>query len=272
MQGIVTDEKGSKVKAAIVVLLKVKDPDDESDTEIATYAETDEEGRFMIQDLNQDDKYFIEIHVDHSDSGNKKNQPEVSEVPELVEAAVPEPVEEHEIQEPVAQVEEPEPERVEEAEEPEPEPEQVEEAEEQEPEPEQVEEVEEPEPVEETAAENPAVEMNPVDEAGEYHEEEFEEEEFEEEEFEEEEFEDELNTEYDEVVLEMDHLDPDEEMTDEIDAELDIAVKGKYIIDSLKNDTRSDEATGSTICVNNLYCISDTDLKNKLYLIKNHLW
>lgn len=77
MQGIVTDEKGTKVKAAIVALLKVKGPDDESDAEIATYTETDEEGRFMIQDLNPDDKYYIEIHVEHAKIGEKIEEPVV---------------------------------------------------------------------------------------------------------------------------------------------------------------------------------------------------
>ncbi|MDD3168011.1 MAG: carboxypeptidase-like regulatory domain-containing protein [Eubacteriales bacterium] len=124
MQGIVTDEKGTKVKAAIVVLTKVKDPDDESDTEVATYAETDEEGRFMIQDLNPDDKYLIEIHVEHS----------------------------------------------------------------------------------------------------------------------------------------------------EIDIKKDEALEDHCIIDSLKNNSRTDDAKRRTICINNLYFISDPDRKDKLYLMQNHFW
>ena len=81
MQGIVTDEKGTKVKAAIVVLLKVKESEDVSEAETATYIETDEEGRFMIQDLNPDDKYFIEIHVERSGAGILDRQIEKKEDP-----------------------------------------------------------------------------------------------------------------------------------------------------------------------------------------------
>jgi len=72
MQSYVTDEKGEYVKAAIIRLYKKngdagsKDPADE--TEVITYAETDEEGRFLIQDLDPEEKYCIEIHIDHSGS------------------------------------------------------------------------------------------------------------------------------------------------------------------------------------------------------------
>jgi hypothetical protein len=35
----------------------------ETDEEAVTYDETDENGRFLIQDLNPDDKYIIEVYV-----------------------------------------------------------------------------------------------------------------------------------------------------------------------------------------------------------------
>ena len=69
MQGIVTDEKGAYVKAAIVRLIIAKDSDDESGAVAVTYAETDEEGKFVIQDLNPDEKYIIEVLVESADSG-----------------------------------------------------------------------------------------------------------------------------------------------------------------------------------------------------------
>lgn len=63
MQGIVIDERDAYVKAAIVKLFKEKDSTDENEKQTVTYAETDEEGRFVIQELNPDEKYIIEIHV-----------------------------------------------------------------------------------------------------------------------------------------------------------------------------------------------------------------
>ncbi len=64
MQGIVTDEKGAYVKAVIVKLYREKAPTEETETEAVTYAETDEKGRFIIQDLNPDEKYMIEIYTE----------------------------------------------------------------------------------------------------------------------------------------------------------------------------------------------------------------
>jgi len=61
MQGVVTDSKGAYVKAAIVRLLKAGD-EGSGDVSV-TYAETDEEGRFVIRDLDPDEKYIIEIDV-----------------------------------------------------------------------------------------------------------------------------------------------------------------------------------------------------------------
>lgn len=64
MQGIVTDENGAYVKAAIVKLFKEGDLTGEAGTEAVTYAVTDERGRFVIQELNPDEKYMIEIHLE----------------------------------------------------------------------------------------------------------------------------------------------------------------------------------------------------------------
>lgn len=64
MHGVVTDDKGAYVKAAIVKLIKIQDSNEESEPEAVTYAETDEEGRFLFQELNSDEKYFIEIYVE----------------------------------------------------------------------------------------------------------------------------------------------------------------------------------------------------------------
>lgn len=76
MQGVVTDDKGAYVKAAIVKLIKIRESDEESEPEAVTYAETDEEGRFVFQELNSDEKYFIEIYVDRSElmEGSEKEE------------------------------------------------------------------------------------------------------------------------------------------------------------------------------------------------------
>lgn len=72
MEGFVTDEKGACVKGAIVKLYKKtqdadrQDPADEA--KAITYAETDEEGRFLVRGLDPGEKYIIEIHVDISGS------------------------------------------------------------------------------------------------------------------------------------------------------------------------------------------------------------
>ncbi|HYE67222.1 MAG TPA: hypothetical protein VEA58_01345 [Anaerovoracaceae bacterium] len=73
MQGVVTDDKGAYVKAAIVKLIKIRDSNEESEPEAVTYAETDEEGRFLFQEINSDEKYFIEIYVDRSELNDKKD-------------------------------------------------------------------------------------------------------------------------------------------------------------------------------------------------------
>ncbi|HVI40380.1 MAG TPA: hypothetical protein VM577_06945, partial [Anaerovoracaceae bacterium] len=76
MQGVVIDDKGVYVKAAIVKLFKTQDSEDESDSEAITYALTDDDGRFVIHYLNPDEKYAIEIHVDNSDSNAQSDEPE----------------------------------------------------------------------------------------------------------------------------------------------------------------------------------------------------
>lgn len=72
MQGVINDEKGSYVNAAIIRLIKFQDHTDREDqtdeAEAVTYAETDEKGRFVIQDLNPEEKYIIEILLEKSDS------------------------------------------------------------------------------------------------------------------------------------------------------------------------------------------------------------
>ena len=67
MQGIVIDEESNYVKAAIVKIFKMQDLSDdetEAEAEAVTYALTDENGRFVIQDLDPDANYMIEIHVE----------------------------------------------------------------------------------------------------------------------------------------------------------------------------------------------------------------
>ena len=88
MQGVVTDDKGAYVKAAIVKLIKILDSNEESEPEAVTYAETDEEGRFIFQELNSDEKYIIEIYVDRSESSDKKDEEETKK--EIVKIEEPE--------------------------------------------------------------------------------------------------------------------------------------------------------------------------------------
>lgn len=88
MQGVVTDDKGAYVKAAIVKLIKILDSDEESEPEAVTYAETDEEGRFIFQELNSNEKYIIEIYVDRPESSDKKDEEETKK--EFVKIEEPE--------------------------------------------------------------------------------------------------------------------------------------------------------------------------------------
>ena len=103
MRGIVTDEKGAYVKAAIVTLFKEAESAGETEEEAVTYDETDEKGRFLIQDLNPDDKYIIEVYVRRPEPAEKPVEPEPAEKP-----AVPEPAEKAETL-PNENTEEPEP-------------------------------------------------------------------------------------------------------------------------------------------------------------------
>lgn len=67
MQGIVTEENGDYVKAAIAAVFRETEASGETEEAAVTYIETDEKGRFLIQDLNPDDKYRIEIYVKKPD-------------------------------------------------------------------------------------------------------------------------------------------------------------------------------------------------------------
>jgi len=74
MQGIVIDDNGAYVKAAIIKITKSNDPAGKPEAEAVTYAETDEEGVFEIGDIDPGAKYIIEIHVKKPipDSADKK--------------------------------------------------------------------------------------------------------------------------------------------------------------------------------------------------------
>ena len=92
MQGIVTDEKGAYVKAAIVRLIIAKDSEDGSGAVAVTYVETNEEGKFVIQDLNPDEKYIIEVLLESANTGIDSKAAEEKQTPEAVELK-PEPAE-----------------------------------------------------------------------------------------------------------------------------------------------------------------------------------
>lgn len=76
MQGIIKDDRGAYVKSAIVRLLKISDTAGESEEEAVTYAETNEDGKFIIGDLEPGERYFIEIHVEVPEPEEKKVEPE----------------------------------------------------------------------------------------------------------------------------------------------------------------------------------------------------
>ncbi len=109
MQGIVKDDKGAYVKSAIVRLLKISDAVGESEEEAVTYAETDEDGKFVIGDLGPDERYIIEVHIEIPEPVVKKDEPVEIDEPE----PEPEPEAEPELEE------EPEPEDEPEREDPE---------------------------------------------------------------------------------------------------------------------------------------------------------
>lgn len=76
MQGIVKDDKGAYVKSAIVRLLKISDTASEAGEDAVTYAETDEDGKFVISDLGPDERYIIEIHVESPEIEAVRIEPE----------------------------------------------------------------------------------------------------------------------------------------------------------------------------------------------------
>lgn len=84
MQGIIRDDKGDYVKSAIVRLLKISDAVSDSDEEAVKYAETDEDGKFVISDLEQGERYIIEVHVEVPEPEVVKAVPEPE--PEIVKA------------------------------------------------------------------------------------------------------------------------------------------------------------------------------------------
>lgn len=93
MQGIVKDDKGAYVKSAIVRLLKISDAVGESGEEAVTYAETDEDGKFVIGDLGPDERYIIEVHIEIPEPALKIAEPEEIYEPEPEDEEEPEPEE-----------------------------------------------------------------------------------------------------------------------------------------------------------------------------------
>jgi hypothetical protein len=95
MQGFVTENKGAYVKAAIIKFTKISDMTDvqesgdeingDENKECVTYAETDEEGRFVIRNLNPEDRYVIEIFVEPKEAAR-----EIHESKEITEAELTE--------------------------------------------------------------------------------------------------------------------------------------------------------------------------------------
>lgn len=74
MQGLVT-ENGRYVKAAIIKFYEIQDSDaDNFDTETVTYAETDDEGRFVLLDLDPEASYRIEIFVERQENDSEKSE------------------------------------------------------------------------------------------------------------------------------------------------------------------------------------------------------
>ena len=69
MQGVLINEKGGYVKAALVKVFKIKDlPEDSEDKEEeVTYTLTDESGRFVIRELDPEGNYTFEILTARTD-------------------------------------------------------------------------------------------------------------------------------------------------------------------------------------------------------------
>ncbi|MDD4565546.1 MAG: carboxypeptidase-like regulatory domain-containing protein [Eubacteriales bacterium] len=65
MQGVVIDEKGGAVEAVIIRIIKAQESE-EVNAEAVTYTKTDENGRFFIRNLEPEEEYIIEIHLNES--------------------------------------------------------------------------------------------------------------------------------------------------------------------------------------------------------------
>lgn len=84
MLGVITDEEGRYVKAAILKMYQEKDTFEDSEIQTITYALTDEQGKFVVQNLDPDEKYVIEIYVEDQMVGIK-NEAAAAETKELEE-------------------------------------------------------------------------------------------------------------------------------------------------------------------------------------------
>lgn len=71
MQGIVIDEKSGTIEAAIVKIIKTQKSEEGNDEEAVTYARTDENGRFFIKEMDPEEEYIIEIHLEEAESKAK---------------------------------------------------------------------------------------------------------------------------------------------------------------------------------------------------------
>jgi hypothetical protein len=71
MQGILTDDNGAYVKAAIIKMIKITgsitESEEDAEDKMSTYAETDEQGRFTILGIDPDEEYAVEIHIPKKD-------------------------------------------------------------------------------------------------------------------------------------------------------------------------------------------------------------
>ena len=66
MQGVVIDEKGGAVEAVIIRIIKAQESEEVNEAEAVTYTKTDENGRFFIRNLEPEEEYIIEIHLNES--------------------------------------------------------------------------------------------------------------------------------------------------------------------------------------------------------------
>jgi phosphoenolpyruvate synthase/pyruvate phosphate dikinase len=73
MQGVVIDEKGRTIEAAIVKIIKAQKSEKGIEDETVTYTRTDENGRFHISDLGTNEEYIIEIHLEKPESEVKSS-------------------------------------------------------------------------------------------------------------------------------------------------------------------------------------------------------